>query len=99
MFKHLTMDIPVPGQNNSKGKKFYLSGSHREGECDKRNSTPCNTPPKVSPILTKYAASISATDILRAGKLVKKEPPTVIELEKFDVFYAVGNRENEKISH
>ena len=42
------------------------------------------TPPSNSSTPTKYAVSISLTDILRAGKLVKKEPPTVLELEKFD---------------
>ena len=36
--------------------------------------------------------------MLWAGKLVKKETPTVVEIEKFDVFYAVGNWENQKIS-
>ena len=61
--------------------------SHREeGECHKRSSTPCSkTPLKVNSAPTKYAASISVTDILRAGKLVKKETPTVVELEKFDM--------------
>ena len=68
-----------------KGKKCYLIRfledikSHREeGECHKRSSTPCKTPPKISLTPTKYAACISLTDILRAGKLVKKEPPTVV---------------------
>ena len=42
------------------------------------------TPPSNSSTPTKYAVSISFTNILRAGKLVKKEPPTVLELEKFD---------------
>ena len=42
------------------------------------------TPPSNSSTPTKYAVSISFTDILRAGKLVKKEPLTVLELEKFD---------------
>ena len=61
--------------------KFYLVRfltdikSHRKGEYDKRNSAPCKTSPKVSPKPTKYEAPISVTDILRAGKLVKKKPP------------------------
>ena len=59
--------------------------SHREGEYDKRNSTPCKAPPKVNPRPTKYAASISVTDKLRAGNLVKKQPPAVVELEKFEM--------------
>ena len=60
-----------------KEKKFYLVRFlediklHREGECDKRNSTPCKAPPKVNPRPTKDAASISVTDKIRAGNLVK----------------------------
>ena len=59
---------------------------HREeGECHKRSSTPCKTPLKVNSTPTKYAASISVTDILRTGKLVKKETPTVVELKKLEM--------------
>ena len=59
--------------------------SHREeGECGKRSSTLCKTP-KVSSTPTNYAASIQVTDILRAGKLVKKEPPTIVKLAEFDM--------------
>ena len=72
-------------------EKFYLVRffedikSHRERECDKRNSTPCKALPKVNPRPTKYAASILVTDKLRAGNLVKKQPPPVVELEKFEM--------------
>ena len=59
-----------------KGRKCYLirflediKSHSEEGECHKRSSTLCKAPPKVSPTPTKYAASISVTDILRAGKL------------------------------
>ena len=60
------------------GKKFYLVRfledfkSHREeGEMDRKISTPCKTP-KLNLAPTKYAVSISLTDIIRAGKLEKK---------------------------
>ena len=61
-----------------KEKNFYFVRfredikSHRKGECDKRNSTPCKAPPNVNPRPTKYAVSIPVTDKLRADKLVKK---------------------------
>ena len=61
-----------------KEKKFYFVRfredikSHRKGECDKRNSTPCKAPPNVNPRPTKYAVSIPVTGKLRADKLVKK---------------------------
>ena len=46
---------------------------------------------------TKYTASITVTVIPHAGKLAKKEPPTVTGLEKFDVF--LGNREKKLLFH
>ena len=56
-----------------KGKKFWsgflrisnhIVKKENVPKCEKRRSTPCKTPPKVTPTPTKYAASISVTDIL-----------------------------------
>ncbi len=84
-----------------KGKKlFMVRFLDREKQPNRPNVIPASAPPRrkhnevendptnsqAKPTTTtKYAASLSVADLLRAGKLVKKELPTKIELEAFNI--------------
>ena len=61
-----------------------IKSHHEEGECDKRNSTPFKRSPKDTSQIRSFYHGHSNTS---CWKVSKKEPPTVIGLEKFDFHY------------
>ena len=70
-----------------KGKKFYLIRFISNHTVEKENMTK-EIRLHVRHLLKSVRhqpAAISLTDILRPGKLVKKEPPIFVELEKFSM--------------